>query len=85
MGESNAPSLSYQVGSQVALTEPSANEKNVQDALHRLNRLHTNFEARKYAISLDDRGLLIEQMLNWCRETGYQVRLVWPLFLNERC
>ena len=56
--------------------------KNAQDALHRLNRLHTNFEARKYAISLDDRGLLIEQMLNWCREIGYQVRLVWPLFLN---
>lgn len=46
-----------------------------QQALGRLNRLPTNYEAKKQASELEDRGLLLEQMKNWHTEIGYQVKL----------
>ncbi|KAK2767649.1 hypothetical protein FQN54_003807 [Arachnomyces sp. PD_36] len=52
-------------------TKPQASQC-YQDALHRLNRLPTNFEARQQSVALNDRSLLIEQMLGWCSDIGYQ-------------
>ncbi|KAF7590507.1 hypothetical protein BBP40_002804 [Aspergillus hancockii] len=43
------------------------------DALQRLNRLRTNFESRKEMIGASsDRDHLLQQMVKWCKEIGYQ-------------
>ncbi|KAE8135136.1 tetrahydrofolylpolyglutamate synthase [Aspergillus pseudotamarii] len=43
-----------------------------QDALHRLNHLQTNFESKQQITALKDRSVLLERMMSWCNEIGYQ-------------
>lgn len=61
---------------QIGRAGPWLTEK--QQALGRLNRLPTNYEAKKQASEIEDRGLLLEQMKEWRTEIGYQVKLGFP-------
>ncbi|ESZ96886.1 tetrahydrofolylpolyglutamate synthase [Sclerotinia borealis F-4128] len=53
------------------LAETEDSQSYSQNALHKLNRLRTNFESRKQIIGLEDRTFLLEQMVEWFGEIGY--------------